>query len=382
MVQDKQTAEVVIIGGGVIGLAIARELAARGVNDVVVLERSEFGSESSWAAAGMLAPQAEANVADDFFHLACRGRDMYELFAVELLSETGIDVELDKTGTLYVAFSDHDVKELEERFVWQNEAQLAVRRLAPADVLAMEPQVNGSLRLALEFPLDGQVENRKLLSALIAANNKLGVRLEAGTTVESIRIENDKVVGVQSSAGTISTRTVVIAAGAWSSLIASSPYKALPDIGIKPVRGQMVCYQPEKMPAKHVIYSARGYVVPRQDGRVLAGSTSEPVGFDKGVTASGMAGISSAAVEILPDFSSLPIVDSWAGLRPATADALPAIGPCAEIDGVYYACGHFRNGILLAPVTADIVARAIIDRHFPASLEVFSPDRFRLVPVS
>ncbi len=380
MAPTSETAEVAIIGGGVIGLAVARALALRGVRGVLLIERNGPGAESSSAAAGMLAPQAEANRAHEFFYLTCQSRDMYPAFAAALLDETGIDIELETTGTLYLAFTEHDEAELQNRYDWQSEAGLLIEKLSAAAVRQLEPSINEDVRAALKFPLDTQVENRRLISALVAANEKLGVRLETGTEVTSLKIERDRVTGIETSVGFIATEAVVIAGGAWSSLLGAGD-KALPNLRIKPVRGQMLCFEPKPQIARHVIYSPRGYIVPRRDGRLLAGSTSEHAGFEKQVTAAGVQAILAAAVELSPRIASLPLTDSWAGLRPRAADTLPVLGPCAEIAGVYYATGHYRNGILLAPVTGELIAQAIIDKVFPAALGIFSPDRFGLVAV-
>jgi len=380
MNQTSDRADVAIIGGGVIGLAVARALALRGVRDILLIERNSLGGESSRAAAGMLAPQAEANRAHEFFDLTCRSRDMYPAFAAALLAETGIDIELDTTGTLYLGFTDADELELERRYQWQSQAGLPIVKLSSAGVRELEPSINEEVRGALKFPLDTQVENRRLLNALVAANEKLGVRLETGTTVNGLRVERDCLTGIETSRGFIATDSVVIAGGAWSSLLSAGD-KALPDLRIKPVRGQMLCFEPHPALARHVIYSPRGYLVPRRDGRMLAGSTTEHAGFDKQVTAAGVHSIMTAAVEISPQVALLPLTDSWAGLRPRAADTLPVLGPCAEIAGVYYATGHYRNGILLAPITGEVIARAIVDKVFPESLGIFSPDRFGLVAV-
>lgn len=381
MFQNSETADVVIIGGGVIGLAVARELALRGVGDVLLIERNSLGGESSSAAAGMLAPQAEANRAHEFFYLTCQSRDLYPAFASALLEETGIDIELDTTGTLYLAFTEHDADELERRYEWQTRAGLPIEKLSATAARELEPSIREDVRAALKFPLDTQVENRRLISALTSANEQLGVRMETGTAVTSLKIERDRVCGIETWRGFIASDSVVIAAGAWSSLLGAAD-KALPNLRIKPVRGQMLCFEANPQIARHVIYSPRGYIVPRRDGRLLAGSTTEHAGFDKRVTASGIHSILSAALEISPRMASLPITDSWAGLRPRAADTLPVLGPCAEITGVFYATGHYRNGILLAPLTGELIARAIVDKAFPAALSIFSPDRFGLVSVS
>lgn len=381
MNQTRKTADVVIIGGGVIGLAVARALALRGARDVLLIERTSLGAESSSAAAGMLAPQAEANRAHEFFYLTCQSRDMYPAFASALLDETGIDVELETTGTLYLAFTEHDEDELERRYEWQKRAGLAIAKLTADMARKLEPSICEDVRAALRFPLDTQVENRRLISALAASNERLGVRMETGTNVVSLKVERGRVVGIETSRGFIATDLVVIAGGAWSSLLGASDI-ALPNLRIKPVRGQMLCFEANPQICRHVIYSPRGYIVPRRDGRLLAGSTTEHAGFEKRVTAAGVHSILSAALEISQQIASLPMTDSWAGLRPRAADTLPVLGPCAEIEGVFYATGHYRNGILLAPITGELIAGAIVDRVFPPSLNIFSPDRFGMVAVS
>ena len=380
MTQSSKTAEVAIIGGGVIGLAVARALALRGVRDLLLIERLSLGAEASSAAAGMLAPQAEANRAHEFFYLTCQSRDMYPAFAAALLDETGIDIELETTGTLYLAFTGNDAEELQKRYEWQTKAGLPIEKLNAQAVRELEPAINEDVHAALKFPLDTQVENRRLISALTLANERLGVCMETGTAVTSLKIEHDRVSGVETSRGFISAEAVVIAGGAWSSLLGAGD-KALPQLRIKPVRGQMLCFQPGLPLARHVIYSPRGYVVPRRDGRLLAGSTSEHAGFEKQVTAAGVQQILAAALEISPRIASLPLTDAWAGLRPRAADTLPVLGPCAEIAGLYYATGHYRNGILLTPITGELIAGAIVDRTFPAALQIFSPDRFGCVAV-
>jgi glycine oxidase len=378
MTESIKTAEVVIIGGGVIGLAVARALAQRGMRDVLIVERSNLGAEASSAAAGMLAPQAEADCADDFFRLCCQSRDMYSAFAQSLNEETGIDVELESSGTLYLAFTEEDESELEKRYQWQVRANLEVEKLSAETARLLEPYISNRVRAALRFPLDTQVENRRLISALVSANEALGVRVLTGVSVDSLDIKRNRIAGIETSRGFISCERVVIAAGAWTSQILN---EMLPNPRIEPVRGQMVSCEATPQIARHVIYSPRGYVVPRRDGRLLAGSTTEHAGFDKRVTAAGVQAIVTSALEISPRIAALPLTSSWAGLRPRAADGLPVLGPCAEIAGVFYATGHYRNGILLTPVTAELLARAVIDEEIPPPLQIFSPDRFQLVTV-
>jgi glycine oxidase len=358
MASIKGSADVVIVGGGVIGLTIARALALRGVRDVCLVERGNLGTEASWAAAGMLLPQVEADAQDEFFSLACQSRDLYPAFAAALREETGIDVELDTTGTLYLALTQHDHEEIEKRYKWQTRVGLSVERLSAAEARELEPCISESTLGALRFPNDIQVENRRLLSALANSVKKLGVTIATQTSVDSLFLEGTRVRGVRTSGGAINCPTVVIAAGSWSSFIKTSSPSSIP--AIEPVRGQMVCLEAKPRLTRHVIYSPRGYLVPRQDGRLLAGSTSEHAGFAKCVTAGGIAGILRNALEISAGISELPVVDTWAGLRPRAAGGLPVLGPCGEIDGLFYATGHYRNGILLAPLTGELISKAII----------------------
>ena len=356
MASFKGSADVVIVGGGVIGLTVARALALRGVRDVCLVERGNLGTEASWAAAGMLLPQVEADAQDDFFELACRSRDLYPAFAAALREETGIDVELDTTGTLFLALTEHDHEEIEKRYDWQTRAGLAVERLSGAEARELEPCISESTLGALRFPKDIQVENRRLLSALANSVKKLGVTIATQTSVADVLVEGNRVRGVQTARGAISSTTVVIAAGTWSSFI--KPHPPIPTI--EPIRGQMVCLEAKPQLTRHVIYSPRGYVVPRQDGRLLAGSTSENAGFAKCVTAGGIAGILRNALDISTGIADLPVVDTWAGLRPRAPDGLPVLGPCGEIDGLICATGHYRNGILLAPLTGELISEAIV----------------------
>jgi glycine oxidase len=369
----KSSADVVVIGGGIIGLTIARALALRGVSDVCLIERGALGTEASFAAAGMLAPQAEADGQDPFFALACRSRDLYPSFAVALLEETGIDVELDTTGTLYLALNKHDLEEIEKRYNWQTHAGLSVELLNAAEARDLEPSISSSTLGALRFPKDIQVENRRLLNALANSVNKLGPTILTETNVDGLVTEGNRLIGIQTSRGVISCAKVVIAAGTWSSFIQHAP-QTLP---IEPVRGQMVCLEAKPQLTRHVIYSKRGYIVPRQDGRLLAGSTSEKAGFAKHVTAGGISSILQNAREISQAVSTLPIVDTWAGLRPCSSDGLPVLGACDEIDGLFYATGHYRNGILLAPITGELISEAIVADAASPLLVPFLPGRGR-----
>jgi glycine oxidase len=367
---DEHSAEVVVIGGGVIGLTIARALALRGVRDVWLIERGDLATEASFAAAGMLLPQVETFTKDDFFTLASRSRDLYASFAAALHDETGIDVELDTTGTLYLALNDHDQEEIEKGYYFQSRAGLSIELLSAAEARELEPCISTSTLGALLFPQDIQVENRRLLSALANSVSNLGVKVVTGTNVESLIIEQNCLTGVLTNRGAITCSKAVVAAGTWSGFIKHTYPQ------IEPVRGQMVCLEAKPHLARHIIFSRRGYLVPRRDGRLLAGSTSEEAGFAKRVTAGGISKILQNAYEISPAISNLPIVDTWAGLRPRSPDGLPVLGPCVEINGLFYATGHYRNGILLAPITGELISQAIVEGVTSPLLAPFSPERF------
>ena len=382
--------DAVVVGGGVVGLAVARELARRGLS-VTLTERGAVGAEASWAAGGMLAPQSEADRPDAFFRFACAARDAYPAFAAELLEETGVDIELDQTGTLYVALDERDAAECARRFDWQSRARLAVERLTGQEARSLEPNVSPRAVAALRFPADWQIENRRLVAALALSARRLGVRIQEETEALSIRTSAGRVRSVETSRGTLEADAVVVACGAWTSLLAikeETRANIVSESGrgdsqesdvprVEPVRGQMLCYETDAPFVRHVVYSPRGYIVPRRDGRLLAGSTTERAGFDKSVTAEGRDEIVSHAEEIAPAIRGLKLVDEWAGLRPRGADDWPVIGAHAAVENLFYATAHYRNGILLAPLTGRLVAELIANAATHELLAPFSPERFR-----
>ncbi len=367
--------EILIIGGGVIGLSIARELHRRGAGRITVVDRSSFGLESSWAAGGMLGPQAEAEETGLFFDFCSASRDLYPDLAAELLEETGVDIELDRTGTLYVALTGHDANALERRFEWQKAEGLSVEPLSAEEVRRREPFISPDVRFGLYFADDWQVDNRKLVSAFKRYAYLNGITLAENTKIDRLIVDGDRVVG---AAGDQEFRAghTILATGAWTSLIkigvGEMPFR------VEPVRGQMVVFQLAKRLFSHVIYSTRGYIVPRLDGRVLAGSTSEKVGFDKSTTEEAATGLRAMASEIAPSTAGLPTADHWSGLRPYVFDGFPVIGNLSGLDGLTIATAHYRNGILLAPLTARLVGDSVLNADKDGLPREFAPGRFRL----
>ncbi len=367
--------DILIVGGGVIGLAIARELHKRGHDQITLVEKGRCGEESSWAAGGMLGPQAETDEDGVFYDICSASRDLYPALAAELLHETGIDIELDKSGTLYLALSDDDVPHIRSRFDWQRKAGMRVEHLSADEARRAEPFISPDVIEALFFPNDWQVDNRKLLSALIRSAELNGIEIKEGVDIQRLVVEDNSVIGAESDDERFFAAQTILATGAWTSLIklgvASMPFR------VEPVRGQIVTFQTAKRLFQRVIYSPRGYIVPRMDGRVLAGSTTENVGFDRSLTDDAAAALRRMSNEIAPSTAGLPIVDHWSGLRPFVMDSMPVVGGISGIERLSIATAHYRNGILLAPWTAQVVGESI-DGTEPGILSVFGPDRFQL----
>jgi len=366
--------EVLIVGGGIIGLAIARGLYLRGIKEITILERGEIGRESSFAAAGMLAPNVEAERKDAFTEFCAESLNLYPNYAEEIHAETGIDIELDRNGTLYLVFTEEDAQEISRRYDWQKRAGLRVEHLTARETLRAEPFVSPDVRKSLFFPNDWQVENRRLLDSLQKYAELNRIKIVENAQIVTLLIENNRITGVETVNEKFLAPIVVLATGAWTSLIKAESF-ILPQV--KPIRGQMISFQTAKRLFQKVIYSPRGYIVPRADGRILVGATVEDVGFDKSMTDAGTEFLRETALEISPGLGNLEIHEKWAGLRPFAADGLPIIGAFTEVENLFIATAHYRNGILLAPLTAKIMAEKIAENLDSEYLKIFSPQRFR-----
>jgi len=366
--------ETIVIGAGVIGSAIALRLAQAG-HRTLVLEKSIPGAEASSAAAGILGPQIEAHAADDLFRLGLESREAYPSLAEELRELAGVDVGFERCGLLSVAMEGEDPAPWEVRLAWQREAGLEVERLSGSEAHALEPELSERVALALHFPREGRVDPRALARALPVAAERAGAHFRAAR-VRGIAIERGRAVGVDVEGERIPSANVVVAAGAWTGLVEGLP---LPAGTVEPLRGQMVELARPDLRLRRIVFSSRGYVVPRAPGVVVAGSTMERAGFDKRVTAEGALRILGHAVETIPALQQAEPRALWAGLRPFPRDGLPLIG-ATEVEGLYLCSGHHRNGILLTPVSAALVARAVLEGKEPAELAPFSPRRFPAAP--
>lgn len=366
--------DVALIGGGVIGCAIAWRLASAGLKTVVI-ERNELGMEASFAAGGMLAAQAESDPAARLFPLALTSRNAYPQFVHDLEEASSTSVAYRNEGTLVLSLRSEDDERLESDYAAQTEAGLDVELLTDREVLDLEPSINSSVRFALRFPGDHQVDNRLLVRALEQAARKAGAEFRLGTEVLEVCASDGKVRSISTSSGSIVTKNAVIAAGCWSGKL-TLPSTLLSSAGVGPVRGQMMAFSAPDSILRSVLYSMRGYVIPRSTGLIIAGSTTEYAGFTKATTEAGLTTIESAASEILPTLSNRPIVERWAGLRPGTADDLPVLGEDPIIKGLYYATGHYRNGILLTPITAQVITELILNGRTSTDISSFSITRF------
>jgi glycine oxidase len=358
--QDPAT-EVLVVGGGIIGLAVAWR-ARRSGHAVALVERGELASGASRVAAGMLAPVAEAEYGGEGRELLALGlasRERWPDFAHALAAASGLDPGLRRGGTLMVA-RDRDAAEgLERELAFRERLGFAVRRLRPSEARALEPALAPSVRLALELPDDLSVDPRRVTAALGVAAARAGVAVHERRAVARLLVQSGRVTGVELAGGErLRAERVVVAAGAWSGTIAGLPAGA--GVPVRPVKGQILRLRDPAGPGLlgHVVRFQGGYLVPRGDGRYVLGATMEERGFDTAVTAGAVTALLRDAAELVPGISELELGELSAGLRPGTPDNLPAIGPGA-LPGLVWATGHHRNGILLAPLTAELVTATL-----------------------
>jgi len=352
-----KTWDVIIIGGGIIGLSLSIALRKRGAT-VLVVERGEPGREASHAAGGML---VDCPIETPLLlqPLATASARMYPEFAHELELESGVKVDLRDHGTILVPSAEH-LKRL---------AEFVASHPLPSALSGMEPALMPADGTAL-YLKERSVDPRALTLAAVKAAKSRGVDFSSGDPVTAANISDGQVTGVTTSKTSFLAAKVVTCAGAWSGQIAPHRFPT------RPVKGQMLCLaMPSRNLLKHVIRTPEVYLIPRSDGRLLVGATVEEAGFDKRTDPETIQRLHRSAVKLVPKLKDAKILEDWAGLRPGTPDGLPILG-ATVIPGFYVATGHFRDGILLAPVTADVMADVIAGRNPEHDLTSFSPNRF------
>jgi len=361
--------DVLIVGGGVIGCALAYFLAQEGARPLV-LERKEIGGEASGASAGMLAPLAEAQGPGPFLDLALRSLDMFPTLVDELQAATGIDVGYSRCGLLRVALTTEEGAELAAHHRWLSGLGRDVELLDGEQARLLEPRLSPQVTAGLFSPQEGQVDAGRLTQALARAAQSLGARVEVGREVRSLLRRRRRVLGVDAGGERVHAGAVVVAAGAWSGALLRR--LGLP-IATPPVRGQMLAYRGHVV--RHIVWGPEGYLVPKAEGFTYAGATVEMVGFRARTTREGVRRLRRMAATLVPSLAGAEPASAWAGLRPGSPDGLPVLGPVPGWEGLWVATGHFRNGVLLAPVTGLGLA-GWLTRGQAAGLEAFSPARF------
>jgi glycine oxidase len=361
---------VIVVGGGIIGCATAYELAKAG-SKVTLFERATPGAEASSAAAGLLTVGGTRR-SSSFQKLALDSWARYPDIARELRDVTGVDVEHMTTGTLYPLFDRGEWAEAEEQLRWPLAKEMGMRVVEGKELRDMEPGLSPDVKAALFVRGDHWVNNQRLVTAYASAAAGRGVALRTGVEVSQLLADGRRVTGVVAAGERFEADCVLLAAGAWSAPLAASLGLHLP---VVPVRGQMVAVSNIPALLRHAVHGSHGYLTPRPSGELLIGATVEHVGFERAVTAEGLAYLLNGAIAVLPAIQSRPITRTWCGFRPGTPDDMPVLGPWPDLDGLFVATGHYRNGILLAPATAALMTQAILGGGTHDLIKPFLPDR-------
>ncbi len=363
-------ADVIVIGGGVIGLSAAYELAGQGAT-VHVLDQGPIGREASWAGAGILPPgNAEFSLSPGQ-RLRSLSHSRWADLSEELRETTGIDNGYRVSGGIELRLKGRADQLNDEIASWRAEG-IAVSDASIEDARRLEPRIHPEAAAGYRLPELGQVRNPRHLKALAAGCAARGVRFSPGTLVWGFDRSAEKIVGVKTPAGIVHAGTFCVCAGAWSASLAEAVHLKIP---VKPVRGQIVLLNAEPLPFSHVLQTGPRYLVPRCDGRILVGSTEEDAGFEKKNTAGGVAGLIRFAAELVPCLADAGVERCWSGLRPGSPDGLPYLGRVPGTENLYIAAGHFRSGLQMSPGTAVLLGQLILGQDPGISLEGLACDR-------
>jgi glycine oxidase len=372
------TFDVAIVGGGLIGASIAFELAAENLR-VVLLDRQKPGQGASWAAAGMLSPGPHSPEDEPLTHLAKESLRLYPEFVAAVEEASGRPTAFIREGALEIFSGPHAESERDTMVASHQQLGLAAERISLQGARELEKALGPAACAAAWLPEEATVDPRLLMEAVLAGAVRRGVELRPDCAATSLvcgsSSEGAQCTGVIAGGKRIEAKFVVLAAGCFTGEIENGAEGFSFCTPTHPVRGQMMAFRPKSLQLRRVLRSERGYLVPRRDGRIVAGSTTENAGFEKHVTPEGIQTILSTALELVPELASAEILETWSGLRPGTPDNLPILGP-TEIEGLLAATGHYRNGILLAPVTAKLICDWIVRGMVRSDVARFSPLRF------
>jgi glycine oxidase len=366
------------VGGGLVGCAVARALARRGCS-VIVAERGRTGAEASSAAAGFLSPQADFALDGPLVRLGIASRDLYPRWARAVARESGVDPQLRRRGMLYVATSAAEERALVARARWQRRCGWRAEHVSARRARTLVSGVGPAVRGGVFFPDDASIDNERLAVAIALAARRAGVTILEGCRVHRVCARNGRTTGVDTAQGPIDADHVVVAAGAWAGELRLP--RGVPVPPVVPVRGQMVVLRGLAGVVERPLHGIDGYLAPRADGRVLVGSTYEHAGFEKRTTSHAVRTLLAMAERLVPASAQASVEHAYAGLRPGTRDGLPVVGATPGMDGLWYACGLYRNGILLAPAVAEALGELVTTGTTRWAVEAFTPAR-RAAPLS
>ena len=363
---------VAVIGGGIIGSLTACYLKKRGA-DVILLERGDMGRESSWAGAGILCPIHPWLYPDAFTHLIDASLAMYPDFQADIEARTGISIEWLKSGLLIPFFEDDKTDHWQAAIDWSHKFGWKVEQLDRAETVAREPAISSEVSRSLFWPEVGQLRNPRLLAAVRVWMEQLGIETIEHAEVTGLLRKGDAVAGVICADGrTVEADQVLLACGSWSGELAAQVGFELP---VKPVKGQIVLLKGEPGTMHAIVKHDDAYFVPRADGRILVGASMEFVGFEPGTTDAVIGRLLTSMQRIAPGLADMEVEHQWMGFRPGSPDGMPYLGPVESIPGLWVASGHYRNGVALAPITADVMSRWMTGEKPETDLSTFAVAR-------
>jgi glycine oxidase len=363
--------DAIVVGGGVIGGAIAYNLAKRG-GKILLLEKDRLASKSSGAAAGMLGAQAEMDAEGSLFQLARKSREMFPKLACEIKETSGIDIELINKGTLKVALNEQQQQEYKRLTAIQQQSGEQADWLTGVEVRRKEPAITEAIKGAIYFANDGQVEATQLTLGFLNSAATCGVVIKEFVEVYDLQLSKGKVIGVVTNEGNFASENVIVAGGAWSNKLLS---KTGLELDIYPVKGECFSVATQSQLLTTTVFSPSCYLVPKKGGRIIVGATVKPRTFNQKVTVEGISILIEQAKKLMPSIIEAEWERAWAGIRPQTGDGLPYLGEHPVYKGLFIATGHFRNGILLSPITGEVVADMVEGKPTSLNLNPFRLDR-------